>query len=647
MSIITKRNVIISVFAVAIIAVSSFFLLNNRNIDMIGGTMVGGGSYPNSKWVNIGSFSGYQTDIDETKLPDGANGRGQNTTTNSGDRISLRKNGLSLFPTGDASTTNEDINTLHTFRKKTGESILMRTRGTVVEYFEETGDAWTILKGGYTNDQNFGFADYNKTNLLESKTYFGNAVEPFSSWTGAHTTLSEDVAVGTTTAHVADADDFDSSGTIVICGAEHAYSARTANTFTIAAATVACATGIGIPEAVAVDASNPKGNIYMAFDNRLLIAGIASSSQAVYFSKYGDPEDYLTPGLISASTDADADIFNLVEGGGAVTGLAMDENALYIFKKSIIYKVSLTDTDYNVSQLKPFDGRSQTTGLAYQGGTFSGGNEIFFVTPDNQIMSIQRVENVDFPQIVPISSAIQNTVDSMNFDSMTGIVYKDQAYFSCKSTVDAQANDTTLIWNIREKTWDSPIIGWNVNDYAVYDDGTGENLYLGESISPNIYKLSEEIIDDTFEVKANWRSKQFDFGMPYSQKSINDLYIQGYIAQNTTLTIKLLLDEDGFTQTFSTDFSGDESDYIFNGNNSNAFGLSPFGAYRFGSYDETTNMKPFRIYLNKNFRPLPFYNTQIDFSSEGLNEKWEITYFGFSVEEYTQPVKRELIRSFQ
>jgi hypothetical protein len=394
-------------------------------------------------------------------------------------------------------------------------------------------------------------------------------------------------------------------------------------------------------------AGNPRGNIYIAFDNRLLIAGVASTSQAVYFSKYGDPNDYINLDLVSASTDADADIFNLVEGGGAVTGMAMDENSLYIFKKSIIYKVSLTDTDYTVTQLKPFDGRSQTTGLSYRGGTFSGGNEIFFVTPDNQIMSIQRVENVDFPQIVPISEAIKNTVDDLNFDNASGIVFKDKAYFTCKSDQSGTFNDLVLVWNIREKTWDSPIVGWNVSDLSVYDDGLGENLYLAESISPNIYALNDEIIDNEFDVKANWRSKQFDFGMPQSMKGIDNLYIEGYISQNTALTVKLLLDEDGYTQTFSTTFEGDETAYIFNSDVSNAFGLSPFGAYRFGSYDVASNKKKFRLYLNKDFRVLPFYNLQIDFSSEGINDQWEILDFGFHVYEYSQPEKRELIRSFQ
>lgn len=601
-----------------------------------------------SSWIMIDKFSGYQTKVDETKLPDGANGRGQNTTTNEGDRISIRENGIELFPEGTASTSDEAINTMHTFRKKDGESVLMRTRSTVIEYFEETGDVWATLKGGYTADQTFGFADYNKTNDITSYTYFGNAIEPFSRWTGVHTVLSATATSGASVVFVADAGDFGNTGTIVVCGTEYAYTSKISTAFTLTGTISAeCASGSGVPEAVEIFATNPKGNIYIAFDNRLLIAGVASTSQAVYFSKYGEPTTYLDLNLVSASTDADADIFNLVEGGGAVTGLAMDENALYIFKKSIVYRVTLTDTDYTVTQLKPFDGRSQTAGLVTAGGTFSGGNEIFFITPDNQIMSIQRIENVDFPQIEPISDNIKNTVDILNFDEAKGIVFRDKAYFSCKSNQEVTFNDTVLVWNIRERTWDSPIIGWNASDFAVYDDGTGENLYLSDDISPNTYRLSDDVIDDTFEVKANWRSKQFSFNSPEALKAIDSVFIEGYISQNTNLKIMLLLDEDGYTESFSTTFSGTETDFIYNSDISNVFGMTPFGAYRFGSYDVANDKKKFRMYLNKDFRALPFYNLQLDFSSEGINEQWEITSFGFHVKNYPQPVKRSLIRSFQ
>jgi len=195
--------------------------------------------------------------------------------------------------------------------------------------------------------------------------------------------------------------------------------------------------------------------------------------------------------------------------------------------------------------------------------------------------------------------------------------------------------------------WDSPIIGWNVEDFAVYDDGTSEELYIANSISPNIYKVVDTVIDDVFEVKANWRSKQFDFGSPQILKEIDNIYVEGYITPNTTLTISLLLDEDGYTQTFSTELVGTETDYLFGEEDFNLFGFSAFGAKRFGSGGSDNLNKKFRIYLGKNFRASPFYNAQIEFASEGLNSQWEVTNFSFDVALYTSPIDRNLYKAFQ
>ena len=130
-----------------------------------------GASSPRSNWTTIKAFNGFYTKLDETKIPDGANGRGQNTTSNQGDRISIRNQGTELFPVTDtASTTIQRISSMHNFRLKDGTNILMRSRSTFLEYFEETGDVWTIIKGGYTSDQVFGFADYNKTTEIATDT---------------------------------------------------------------------------------------------------------------------------------------------------------------------------------------------------------------------------------------------------------------------------------------------------------------------------------------------------------------------------------------------------------------------------------------------------------------------------------------------
>lgn len=603
---------------------------------------------PGAQWFNFDRFTGWQTKSDPNKVSDGANPQGQNTSINNGDRISIRDIGYEIFPSTDsASSTVGRITSMHTFRKRSGENILMRAHTTVLEWYDENQDAWETLKSGYTEGYEFGFADYNITSDQNSYVYFGNSQQDFSRWTGSHTNLNGAVTAGAGTITVDSTADFPSSGTIVFCGTEVTYSGKNATQFTGAASAPDCDDNKGVAQAVQTYSGNPKGNLYILYDNRLFIGGITSTPQAVYFSEYGVATNFVGAALITVSTAANPGIFNLGEGGGPVTAMAQDENALYIFKRSIIYKVTLGDSAYTIAPLKPFDGKSQTTGAVNQKSVFAGGNGIFFITPDNQIMNLTRVDSIDYPQIIPISDIIKPTTDAAVFTSSTGIYWKDKAYISAKTDSTSNINDVVFVYNQRLQAWDSPIVGWNAEDFSIYDGGEGEELYFGHSQNPNTYKVTDGALDDIHGVSANWRSKQFDFGAPYHLKEIENVFIEGYISDNTTLSISLLLDDNGVTQTYTTNLLGTETGYLFNSPSFNLFGFEAFGVERFGSNDDQSGKKKFRVYLNKNFRRVPFYNAQIEFASDGESQEWEVLRYGFQVREHSQPELRSIYRTFQ
>ena len=614
----------------------------NREPDQIGV------NYPDAKWFMVDKFQGYQNKKDPTKVMMGVNPYGQNTLINDGDRISSRNFGYTIL--GTATTTEQPIMSLHTFRKRDGENILMRNRGTLVEYFEESNDIWETLIATSTSGKQYGFADYNINTDLSSYTYFGNAWDNFMRWNGGHTSSTALISVGDTSISVANTTGFTSTGTIIFCGVRHVYSAKTATTFTISTSTVDCAAGRGIAQNVDEFPTFPKGNIYLVANNRLFISGITTTPQIIQFSKYGDANTWLTT-LVADGTDSAAGAFNLGEGGGGVTGMAQDEGAIYAFKKSITYKITLSDTLYTLEPLKPFDGRSQTTGNINNKMVFSGGNGTFFVTPDNQIMNLARVLQVDYPQITPISYPIQPTADVVDFTRGAGIFWKQFAFLSVPGSSDSNSPDTVLVYNDLITAWESPIIGWSVNDWAVYDNGTGESLYFGDANTANVYEVTDEIISDNdLSFASNWRSKQFDFaelGIAQSQlKEMDSVYVEGYISENTELTISLLLDEDGYTQQFSTTIDGaDDTQYLYSAAPYNIFGLHPFGYLRFGSSDAVGKRK-FRVYLSKDFRAYPFYNAQIEFGSDSAGQSWEVTTFGFRVRGSTVEEKRSLFKSF-
>lgn len=602
-----------------------------------------------SQWQVFSAFNGYQTKLDPEKVPDGANPQGQNTTANHGDRISIRDTGYNLFPASAFfSTTSTGVISLHTFRRRDGGSILMRSTSSTLEWYDHNGTSWETLNSGYQNGD-FGYADNNVNTDQKSYVYFGNSKDAFSRWTGAHTALTVAAVSGGGSITVSDTSDFPATGTIIYCGSSMTYSAKTATSFTVVSA-VDCANGKGVAEAVETFSDQtlyPRGNIYMFADNRLWLSGTTSTPNIVYFSGYGTSTQFSLTSLVTSSTAASPGLFSLAEGGGRVTAMVQDEGSEYVFKPSIIYRISLTDTIYSLAPLKAFDGRSQTTGARSKSDVFVTANGVFFITPDNQIMLLDRVDYIDYPQITAISDIIKPTVDSLVFASSTGIVFQNKAYFSVKSTADAPTNDVVLVYNLIDKLWDSPIIGWNASDWAVYQDSDHEELYFGDGTTDNVYRVTSQPLDYQYNTVANWRSKQYTFGSPQALKYVSNVFVEGYIAPNTSLTISLLLDEDGFTKRYSTTFAGTESTYIYNSSLYNVFGFKPFGTTRFGSQEDLTGKKKFRIYLGKDFQQVPAYNAQLEFASDGQNSAWEVDNFGFLVRQAPVPEKASLYHSFK
>lgn len=610
------------------------------------------GTADGSQWTTFGTFTGYQTKLDPEKIDDGANPQGQNTTANHGDRVSIRPIGYNLFPASAffTSTSTAVIN-MHTFRLRSGTSILMRSTSSTLEWYDEHGTMWEILASGYTGGD-FGFADNNVNTDQSSYVYFGNQKDAFARWNGSHAYFTAAPTSTATILFVNDTTNFTSTGNITYCGTTQAYTGKTATTLTVASA-VACSNGRAVaqaPETFSDQTLYPRGNIYIFADNRLWISGTTSTPNEVFFSGYGTSTNFDQSTLVTSSTLASPGLFNLAEGGGPVTAMVMDEGSIYIFKRSIIYKATLTDTLYTVVPLKAVDGKSQTTGAIGKRDVFTTSNGVFFVTPDNQIMLLDRVDQIDYPQTTPISDPIKPTVASLDFSSSTGVVFQDKAYFAAKTTHDSPTNDVVLVYNLREKIWDSPIVGWDVADWSIYPDPTTllDSLFFSDGATDNSYEVSDIPLDYQYSTAANWRSKQYTFGSPQGQKYMTNVFIEGYIAPNTALTVSLLLDEDGYTRRYSTTINGTtDAQYVYNSTLYNVFGFRPFGTTRFGAQEDLSGEKKFRVYLGKDFQQIPFYNAQLEFASDGQNQQWEVLNYGFAVYPAPVPEKASLYKSFK
>ncbi len=603
------------------------------------------------QWVVIDKFDGYQTKKDPQKIDKGANPVGQNTFINDGDRISVRDFGYEIFPDSSARDSSPTSSiSLHTFRKRDGTNILLHTYDDELAYYAEKIGRWERLKDGYAVGSEFGFADHNTNSDQTSYVYFGNGVQDYSRWTGNIAKLTSAVTSTATSLLVDDTTLFPASGTVEVCGNALSYTSKTATSFQIAAATSTCASGRGVAQVPETFPAGPKGNILITLNTRIFIAGVASSTQALFYSKIADGSDF---SIASSTTHlaSDAGIINMPEGGGGIVGMAVDEQVLYVFKRNIIKSVTFTqDADDLpiVKPVKPYDNKSQTVGAVSKKSIFSGGNGIFFITPNNEIMNLSRVEQVDYPQVTPISDIISNTTDGMSFASSTGVYWHNQAYFSAKANSDSSNNDTILIWDSQNKLWHSPVIGIAANEFSIAKFGNDEDLYFAEATQPNVHKINSTGIDDLYGITSNWRSKEETFGAPELLKSIDNFYVEGYIDDNTEITVSLLFDEDGFSQIYTGTFTGNESNdkYRYTSSDFNLFGFNPFGYERFGNNDDASGKKKFRIYFGNGVRRIGFHSVQVEFASESENQNWEILSYAFRVMFEPQETDKNLYKSF-
>lgn len=149
------------------------------------------------KWQRVEDFSdGFQYKRDVTQLSPGSLILGsKNVVITDGDRVGVRK-GSEIFGSGSAAAT--PIKSCHTFKKRSGDSVKLRTYSDVIEYYNTSSSAWENLNDGYTEDQIFGFADHNVNTDNQDFVYFCNAIEPYTRWIGTFDAIDGALSGGET-----------------------------------------------------------------------------------------------------------------------------------------------------------------------------------------------------------------------------------------------------------------------------------------------------------------------------------------------------------------------------------------------------------------------------------------------------------------
>ena len=597
-----------------------------------------------------GRFRGFEDRDEESQLR-GSFILGQNVTLGGANLPSIRQG---FAPVGTEATNATPVQRAWLFERRDTVQIEMKAYDTgLYAFIVGVSTEFELIKGGFTAAQEFGFANIGKSGETFSWVIFGNGKENSFYWMGAYGMYASDngsnqitVSGSVTLAALG----FPATGSLIISGVAITYTGLSSQTFTGCSAVPPSPTVGDIIYQVPIELTGVIGggidpskfHIAMAHDGRLHYIDEADPSKWVY-SKLDDPLD-ITPGVADSSGGA-----KQLEFGGPAIGLGKLNKAAICFKNRLIKLLQFSQVGTRLDvpfyqTLVSVDDKGTTLGGVNQKSTFSTPSGLVFITPDKRMMLLTGVTANSEPQYICISDPIQPIFSAGFHDTATGICVDNKIWYSFKADVNSATNDTVLVGNMLKQTfdatgrilpiqWDTPITGWNVNDWTVIKNTDGENeLHFHSALNSSTYKVITDKTDNTQSFTATIRTWAETFGLPLNQKRIDMGFIEIKLKENSEVTATLLYDENGYTQQSPYKLLGTDTDNRFSSPPYNPFGAFPFGSQKFGSNPAVDDLQLYRFDLE--VKPnIRFFNMSMQISIDGQGQDFELVRFGYRLAE--------------
>lgn len=364
-----------------------------------------------------------------------------------------------------------------------------------------------------------------------------------------------------------------------------------------------------------------RGNIFLAHESRLIVSGLSAARNSIYYSKAGLPTDFT--GTISA-TAGDGGVQRFGAEGDSIKSLKQWNNKILVGKPDTLWTFEF-ELDYsNLGETpiaKPLI-TSESVGPSNNSSMIGVDNVMSWVTETKKIKALSESTVNDVLNFQNISDAIEPTLNGLNFAKAAGIYFDRKIFLACRDN-NSTFNNVVLVYDMKYNAW-TKFVGWNVGAWVIWNN----ELYYGDSQITRVYKALTGRNDAGYNIATAWYSKEIDFGFPQIKKVAYELYIEGYMTQNTSINIELFRDgnkEDAvFTKTITgTDASVDQTSSI-------AFGERQFGELPYGgsTLPETIGNK-----FRQKFE-IPqddFHTIQIKVSSDGDGQIYRITHLGFYI----------------
>jgi len=237
----------------------------------------------------------------------------------------------------------------------------------------------------------------------------------------------------------------------------------------------------------------------------------------------------------SSATRTAGQGYTLMQGEGLrLTDVRNFHDNIFPFHERTIYRVVEAADDVDI-QNRVF---RRGTGIANPGATVATEEGIYYIDDADQDDPHFRLLTIegDNVEIKPRSISKEDLeLSTYRFDQGEAIQFGDFILFSCRRNT-ATWNDRVFIYNRVENTWN--IRDWAISKFAVYNG----ILHGGSSISNNVFELFSAFDDENFIVEGNRVEKQDNLGTERLKK-VKIFRMRGLI--QPTQLVNLYLRTDG------------------------------------------------------------------------------------------------------
>lgn len=264
-------------------------------------------------------------------------------------------------------------------------------------------------------------------------------------------------------------------------------------------------------------------------------------------------------------------------------------------------------------------------------------NHIVFIGNDNVANFLGYTSFQFVPETVDFSYEIIDDMNTYNFTDGSSYYYKNYIY------VMIPKEGLIRIYNMSDQTkqvtqrilavedvdptqpwfWEAPVLYPISGMYWTPDKGLcGHNYTTSES-----YQLFTGGSFNGQNITTNATFGYEDKGDRTQKKASDEIWVEGYIQQNTILNNTVAGDLDAFMTSQTFGINGDDNTIVAYGSGGNALGKNHLGSKPLGGTD-ISSILPAWFHVVKTYPQVPSYLEQISFGSEGIDLSWELITFG-------------------